>query len=155
MGELLRRGHIAALAPPGAPHMDILIADRSGQNLFSLQVKTCLTKSGWPMSKKHESIIEDRLFYVFVNLCVPKNEAPEYFIMPSKTVAHAVKQSHSIWLRNPGLRGASRKDSDRRVIRKDNSSIFSGEPIQADLGPGWMDPYLGAWHYFDVNPILN
>lgn len=116
MGELLRRGHIAALAPQGAPNMDILIADRSGQQLFSVQVKTRASKGGdrgWHMSEKHESITGDKLFYVFVDLSTPQGEAPAYFVMPANAVARAVRETHAAWARNPGFRGSS----EARLIR--------------------------------------
>ena len=59
MSELLRRGLIAALAPPGVPNCDIVVTDAIGQRLCAVQVKTRNNAGrdrGWHMSKKHESL---------------------------------------------------------------------------------------------------
>jgi len=151
MGELLRRGHIAALAPQGAPNMDILIADQQGQTLFSIQVKTRTHAGGdrgWHMGRKHEEIRGDRLFYVFVDLGIPEGSAPHYFIIPADIVALVVKDMHAAWLRNPGRNGRERQDSDMRRIRPDYSSNFTDEPPDERYTEGWMEQYRDAWHHF-------
>ncbi len=40
LSQLLRRGWIAALAPDGAPNMDILVTDENNQRLCAIQVNT-------------------------------------------------------------------------------------------------------------------
>lgn len=151
MGELLRRGHIAALAPQGAPNMDILIADELGEKLFSIQVKTRATiggDGGWHMNAKHENIIGKRLFYVFVDLGKRQTELPDYFIMPSTIVAEVVREAHAAWERNPGKNGRQRSQTNKmRRIQPDNSKIYTAE--QAKFTQGWMEPYREAWHYFE------
>lgn len=151
MGELLRRGHIAAMAPQGAPNMDILIADPSGQTLFSIQVKTRTHAGGdrgWHMGRKHEDIRGHRLFYVFVDLGVPEGSAPPFFVIPADTVADAVREMHAAWLRNPGRNGRERKDSDMRRIRPDYSNYFTAEQPGERFREGWMEPYRNAWYQF-------
>lgn len=49
------------------------------------------------MSKKHETIKDDRLYYCFVNLC-KSDELPTFFIVPSKSVASYVRNQHIRWL---------------------------------------------------------
>ncbi|WP_107495121.1 hypothetical protein [Thalassobius sp. I31.1] len=151
MAELLRRGHIAALAPQGAPNMDILIADRSGQQLFSLQVKTRTSvggDGGWHMSSKHEGIKGERLFYVFVDMGKPLNERPDCFILPADLVAEMVFETHRDWERNPGKAGQTRaKGGPMRRIRPDYFSIYTAEPPK--YTQGWMEPYREAWQVFE------
>ncbi|SPH18775.1 hypothetical protein DEA8626_02319 [Defluviimonas aquaemixtae] len=77
--------------------MDILIAGRSGDRLFSIQVKTRTTvggDGGWHMHEKHEEIRAERLFYAFADLGKPDGEAPDYYIIPSNQKADAVRVTH-------------------------------------------------------------
>jgi hypothetical protein len=61
---------LASLAPPGSPDVDILVLSSDQTVVASLQVKTRTygPDQGWHMSEKHEEIVEDRLFYTFLNL---------------------------------------------------------------------------------------
>ncbi len=71
LSQLLRRGWIAALAPDGAPNMDILVTDENNDKLCAIQVKTRRDTGGdkgWHMRRKHETMIADDLFYVFVDV---------------------------------------------------------------------------------------
>ena len=131
--------------------MDILIADLTGQQLYAIQVKTRASvggDGGWYMSQKHETIVGERLFYVFVDLGKPKDEVPDYFIIPANTVAEIVRETHAAWERNPGARGQQRSQTNTiRRIRPDFSSNYTNEPPQFTMG--WMEPYRSAWHYFE------
>lgn len=51
------------------------------------------------MSEKHEEIVEDRLFYAFVDL---EAEPPTTYIVPSRTAAEVVTRSHRLWLETSG-----------------------------------------------------
>ena len=53
------------------------------------------------------------LFYVFVNLGTETGQ-PEFHIVPSKTVAKFITQSHATWLKTPGKRGQAHKDNNMR-----------------------------------------
>jgi hypothetical protein len=71
MCQLLRRGLIAALAPTGVPHADIIVTDQSGDQLCAIQVKVRRDigrDGGWHMKAKHEEIVWPKLFYCFVEL---------------------------------------------------------------------------------------
>jgi hypothetical protein len=153
MGELLRRGHIAALAPQGAPNLDILIADKDGNHLYSVQVKTRTTiggDGGWHMSEKHEKVRGKRLFYVFVDLGKPAGEVPEYYIIPADVVAKVVYETHKAWERNPGKDGRQRSLSNKmRRILPDYSGCYTAEQPQYTLG--WLDPYKNAWDRFEAH----
>ncbi len=151
MGELLRRGHIAAMAPQGAPNMDILIADECGETLFCVQVKTRTQHGGdrgWHMGKKHETIRGDRLYYVFVDLAISEGAAPDFFIIPADVVAETVRETHAAWLRNPGRNDHVRKDNDIRKIRPDYSASYTNEAVDSRYTIGWMEQYRSAWSQF-------
>ncbi len=146
MAELLRRNMIAALAPQGAPNMDIVVTDVEGQALSALQVKTRRARGsdgGWHMSRKHETIIKPRVFYVFVDLGLNAVEEPKFWIVPSAKVAEVVWVSHATWLSNPGKNGHVRKDSNVRRFLPDYTKTFL--PNYCPYPDGWLDVYYDAW----------
>jgi hypothetical protein len=91
---------LASLAPPGSPDVDILVLSPDQTVMASVQVKTQTygRDQGWHMSEKHEAIVEDWLFYTFVDL---EAEPPTTYIVPSKTVAEVITRSHRLWLISP------------------------------------------------------
>ena len=146
LAELLRRDLIAALAPQGAPNMDIVVTDIDGRNLCGIQVKTRRnlgTDGGWHMRPKHEDLVSDKLFYCFVDLGDKAMGDPEYFIIPSWVVAKAIKESHQAWLSNPGKNGHIRKDSTVRRLLPDYSKSFA--PHKCPYPSGWLEKYRDAW----------
>ncbi|WP_321345518.1 hypothetical protein [Breoghania sp.] len=147
MCELLRRGHIAALAPQGAPNTDIVVTDLSGDRLCSIQVKArsaIARGGGWHMHAKHEDLIGDRLFYCFVDFGKSLEDRPSVFVMQSKIVATVISASHRAWLSVPGKNGRQRNDSDKRQLLQDHSKAYHPEPTP--YPQGWMDRYQNAWH---------
>ncbi len=146
MAELLRRNLIAALAPQGAPNMDIVVTDISGTNLCGIQVKTRRdigADGGWHMRPKHEELVSGKLFYCFVDLGENALGEPKYFVVPSVIVASAIKLSHVAWLSNPGKNGHVRKDSSVRRLLPDYSKSFA--PLKCPYPKGWLDEYQNAW----------
>ena len=104
LSQLLRRGWIAASAPTGAPNIDILITDGQGRNPRAIQVKTRRdTGRGgkWQMQQRHETMIDDDLFYAFVNLGEKPSDADACYILPSQEVADAIRLTHKVWLDTP------------------------------------------------------
>ena len=145
MSRLLSRGYIAALAPQGAPNLDIVVAYQDGSRLCSLQVKTRWDKGadgGWHMGKKHETISHARMFYAFVDLGKATDDDAVTFVVPSKIVATVVRDSHAEWLSKPGKNGHIRKDSNMRRFLPDYSKDFGN---QSEFGSGWLEPYREAW----------
>ena len=64
LSQLLRRGWIAALAPDGAPNMDILVTDENNEKLCAIQVKTRRdigSDKGWHMKPKSQDHASSRL----------------------------------------------------------------------------------------------
>lgn len=139
MYELLRRNFVAALTPEGVPSVDILISDLDGGHLASLQVKTASApRTTWPLGRKNEALVADRLFYCFVMPQDGAMSSPDCWIVPSAIVAEHVSLSHSTWLAGEPKRGDTRNDSERRAMHK------YCEPI-ARYPKGWMDQYKDNW----------
>ncbi len=143
MCELLRRDYIAALAPQGVPHMDIVVTDL----VCAIQVKSRLDKGsdgGWHMGAKHEGLISEKLFYCFVDFGRAVDQSADVFVIPSAKVAEVVYASHRAWLSNPGKNGHVRKDSKLRRLVPDYD--FAYRPQPNPYPAGWMEPYRQAWH---------
>ncbi len=149
MSALLRQGYIAALAPEGAPNIDILLSDLNGTKLLGLQVKSRSGKGsdgGWHMRPKHESIVDDRLLYCFVDFADAGDaldHIPDVFIIPSAVVAEAIRSTHATWLRNPGKNGHVRKQNSVRRLIPDYSRICA--PETTPYVRGWMDKCKSGW----------
>jgi hypothetical protein len=136
---------LASLAPPGTPATDILVVNIDESIVATIQVKTRTSgrDGGWHMSKKHESIIGDKLFYVFVDF---ELEVPNVFIIPSKVVAAAVSESHKAWLATPGKNGRAHKDGKWRRLEPSWKVPVTG------FGSGWMDKYHERWDLLVPSP---
>lgn len=150
MAELLRRDKIAALAPQGAPNMDIVVTDIYGHTLSALQVKTRRAigaDGGWHMRPKHENLSSPKLFYAFVDLGLKAAEEPKYWIVPSLNVAEVIKESHQAWLSRPGKNGHVRKDSSVRRLLPDYTKAWA--PDLCPYPKGWLDMYFDAWGLLD------
>ena len=150
VAELLKRGFIASLVPDGVPNCDVVVTDISGSRLAAVQVKTRWNigaDGGWHMSKKHESIVGERLCYCFVDLGDQPESVPNIFIVPAEVVADVLKRSHRQWLITPGARGQQRKDTDFRRLRPDYSSTL---PDDVDFHAGWMNKYHNAWELLSL-----
>lgn len=146
MSELLRRGFIAALAPQGAPNMDIIVTDVGGDKLCGIQVKTRSGRGGdggWHMRPKHGAMQAEKLFYCFADFGGSAQERPKVYVMPSRIVAEAVSVSHAAWLSNAGRGGRVRQDSSVRRLLPDYDYAFRPRPNPYPRG--WMEPYLEAW----------
>ena len=136
--RLYQQGMLASLAPAGSPTVDVLVLSPDETVIASLQVKTRTygRDQGWHMSVKHESIVQGRLFYAFVDL---EPDAPTTFIVPSSVVAEVVTKAHSTWLALPGARGQPHRDNPARRIRPAYSHHVPG------YESGWMEQYREAW----------
>lgn len=144
MSQLLRRGFIAALAPVGVPLADIIVTDATGQRACAIQVKSRReigSDNGWHMKQKHETVVEDSLFYVFVSFPNDQAKVPDAFIVPSRTVANVIRISHATWLSSPGRNGRIRKDGSFRRFLPDYSNLG----LSDGFGPGWLEPFRDDW----------
>ena len=144
LSQLLRRGWIAALAPDGAPNMDILVTDENSHKLCAIQVKTRRDTGkdkGWHMKPKHEMMTADDLFYVFVDVGKQPADPTTCYILPSKVVADCIQRCHHVWLDTPGRNNRPHKDSNVRQLLPDYSFI---KPT-SEHGRGVVDQYRSGW----------
>jgi hypothetical protein len=94
--------------------------------MFAIQVKTSqINNRKCILNKKSELSISDSHYYIFVSL-KGELERPDYFIVPSKTLAKIVKESHSKWLKTPGKNGQAHKDTDMRKFVDVRVNIWKG-----------------------------
>lgn len=153
MSELLRRGYIAALAPRGVPNADIVVADLTGAQLCSIQVKARRdigSDGGWHMHAKHEKNRSERLFFCFVDFGQKVSDRPKLFLVPSGIVADVLTASHKRWLQNPGRKGAPHKDGPMRRFLPDYRHLFGDK--ENPYPQGWLSKYLDAWSILGLEP---
>ena len=113
--ELSMRGFMASITLRNNESIDIHASKlEDNNNVFAIQVKSTQHNiRKWILNKKVENVNSKNMFYVFVCL-KGLEERPDYFIVPSKTLATLVKKSHQKWLDTPGKKGQSHNDSDMR-----------------------------------------
>ena len=152
LSQLLRRGWIAALAPDGAPNMDILVTNVESEKVCAIQVKTArliTSKNGWHMSHKHETIISDKLFYAFVDIGEEVSAPIVSYILPSQVVADCIRSCHEVWMDTPGRGGQPHKEVEMRMLFPDHAFIKpitdQGKTIIDQYRDGWLEPYRENW----------
>ena len=157
LSQLLRRGWIAALAPDGAPNMDILVTDANSKKLCAIQVKTRRdigNDKGWHMKPRSETMISEDLFYVFVDIGKQPSDPTTTYILPSTVVADCIRLCHQVWLDTPGKRGRPHKDSNVRRLLPDYSFIKpiteKGKTIINPYRSGWLERYRENWSILDL-----
>jgi hypothetical protein len=136
---LYRQGVLAALAPPGTAQVDVLVLSPDGKTVAAtLQVKTSTggAKSGWQFNKKHEHIVEERLFYALVDF---KADPPVTYVLPSATVAQVLRLAHKAWLNTPGKSGEAHGSTSMRKVKWAYGFAVKGYP------PGWLDVWAERW----------
>jgi hypothetical protein len=151
MAELLRRGHIAALAPQGVPNVDIVVTDLTCSRSCSIQVKTRRdigSDGGWHLKEKQERIRGDRLFYCFVDFGKTFDAPPKVHVLPSGLVADVLAKSHQRWLATPGKNGQPHQDGPMRRLLPDYTRIFGSANNPYPLG--WLDSYRDAWRRLNL-----
>lgn len=135
VGELLKRGVIAAPAPRGNPGFDVLATD--GIKSMNIRVKTKTPAANswvWVCKKDKQRTIFKNLseksdFTILVDLKDVQTSA-EYYIVPTAQLDRELRAIFDRWLRSPGKRGKPH-NPDNRMLR-----IGSGE---------WLSQWKGAW----------
>lgn len=143
LSELLRHGHVAALAPMGVPSADIVVTNEEGSRLCSIQVKTrrgIRVNGGWPV--KATIATGERYFFCFVDFQEPKKVRPLVYVMPAAVVAEVITKAYQKWLSTPGRNGQPHKENPVRVLLPDFSSVWASDN---PYPKGWMDQYQDAW----------
>jgi hypothetical protein len=138
------------------PNFDIVITDLEGCRLAAIQVKTRRDykggDKGWHMKAKHDELVAQTMFYVFVDIGYDENSPIAYFVMPSHAVAQACSVSHQIWLQTPGLNGRPHGQSELRrllpkYLRNERMNLSAEqESFMRTHAEGWMEQYRNAWH---------
>jgi len=135
LARLLSRGHLASLAPRGVRKVDIIVNHIDESNPKLIQVKTTMhsPSSGWPLSAKHEKIIDRDLFYCFVSFSKPMGEV---FVIPALEVGSSIALDHEVWLSQPGKDGKPHSvHNEFRQLR----TTMNGKAAN------WLDDYLENW----------
>lgn len=112
--ELSKRGYLASITLRNTKGVDILCSNSDASKTVGIQVKTNSgSKRSWVLNQKVENYFAPNLFYVFVNLN-NNIKPPDFFIVPSETVAKCCKEGHVEWLSTPGKKGQKHNDSTMR-----------------------------------------
>jgi hypothetical protein len=164
LAQLVQRGLVASLTLANTKGVDILVSNARLNQLFKIEVKTtdrgprheslfsnepCY---GWPMSAKHEHVVDANLFYCFVALRGVEH-LPRFFIVPSGYVATYVREQHAYWLRT---RQRAVADTAMRRFRiqtsdplgfENNWAVLAGEAVPEKhrmLVEAWFAPERNA-----------
>jgi hypothetical protein len=115
--ELSRRGYICSVTLKNTKGIDILVCNEDATKTLGVQVKTNqINKSEWILNEKCEKLIDENIYYVFVNLKTT-DELPEFYVVPSTVVAMTTSTNHKKWLKGIGRDGQARNDSSMRKFR--------------------------------------
>ena len=136
VGELLRRGFLAALTPRNAKAYDV-IAEQEGAVLF-IRVKTKSAAADdwvWNVKKTGEIFrdIQERDYSVLVDL-KPKEQHPDYFVVPTRDLDEVLRANFEAWLRAPS-RGLKEHDPDSKQRRLGGTTEDTN----------WLGQYRDAW----------
>lgn len=114
--QLSRLGYVASINLKNTRGVDLLVMNEAAMDTIMVQVKTQQgSKREWMLTQKADTMKNEKLFYVFVNLNGIHGQ-PEYFIVPSKVVADYGLHDHTTWLSAPGKKGPH-KDNSIRIFR--------------------------------------
>lgn len=123
--ELSRRGYICSITLKNTKGIDVLVCNEDASKTLGVQVKTNqINKSEWILNEKCEKLVDENIFYVFVNL-KNINELPEFYIVPSEVVANYTSTNHKKWLKEKGKKGQQRNDSTMRKFKDTNKEFLN------------------------------
>jgi len=114
--ELSVRGYLASVTLRNSRGIDIIASNSDASRSVSIQVKT--SKKGaarWVLTKKAETFFAGNHFYIFTRLH-EIGERPDFYIVPSETVAKYCSRTHREWLAGTKKDGSARNDSSMRVF---------------------------------------
>ena len=116
--ELCRRGYVAVVTMGNTPNTDILCSNIEGTKFVHIQVKTYIPGNKSVIVTRKAEINYGKNF-IWVLAGIPKaqsNDPFEYFVIPSSKISKYIRQSHQLWLKKPGKKGQSHKDTDMRAV---------------------------------------
>ena len=130
MGELLKRGIVAALAPRNAPAFDILATKDNVTIRIRVKTKT-EDYSVWQYSVKKDGSILRNLskngdFTVLVNLADETKDL-KFYIVPSYLINKLLKEGFDKWLKTPGKynRPHSPTNAKRNLSETEYSEVLN------------------------------
>ena len=140
VGELLKRGIIAAPAPRNSPGFDVLATN--GVKSLNIRVKTKTEAADswvWICKKDEEKTIFKNLtdapdFTVLVDL-KDEQSSPEYYIVPTSELNNRLKSIHEYWVKLPSKRSKPH-DPNNRMRRIGFTEHHKN----------WLLEHRGAWH---------
>lgn len=132
--ELSRRGYVALVTLKNTAGVDIFVSSEDSFKSIGIQVKTNQhnKRKGWLLSKKNEDIHNDNLIFVFVNM-KEDGERPDFYIIPSVTLAEEVIKGHLKWLETPGKNGKEHNDNNMRMFGDKEEKHLENWNIITDL----------------------
>jgi len=103
---------------------DLFVKNPNGTSItVSVKTKYSSKAKDIIMNEKHETLIDESLFYAFVRLNMPDG-VPEFWIIPSNVVAEVIKTSYKIWKDTPGKGGKPHGDTNMRTLELKASPLF-------------------------------
>jgi len=139
VGELLKRGIIAAPAPRNAPGFDVLATN--GTRSLNVRVKTKTEKANswvWNSNKNgniFKNITDKSDFTVLVDL-INEQTPPEYYIVQTHELDRRLKDIFKYWVAEPSKRSKSHNPNNK--MRR----IGMDFPHHRE----WLLNAKGAWH---------
>ena len=85
-----------------------------------------------------------KFLWILAGIPAPGDQSPfQFYVIPSREMAHNVKRGHFKWLRTPGKKGQPHKDSKVRVV-----------PIPPRVSnTGWnISKFKDRWDFIDHLP---
>ena len=141
-GELCRRGHTAVVTLGNTPNVDILCSNAAGTRFAHIQVKTFEPGNrSCSVGMKATRDFGPTFFWILGGIPSPGSDRPfEYYVIPSREMAHQVSSAAAAWLARPGKGGRKHQDSAVRVVYL--------PPHKSELG--WdISQYRDRWDLID------
>ena len=138
VGELLKRGVIAAPAPRNNPGFDVLATN--GIKSLNIRVKTKTeAANSWVWICKKDGAIFKNLsdepdFTVLVDL-KDSQTSPNYYIIPTVELDKKLREIFEYWLKSPSRRASKPHNPNNKMRR-----IGASENQQK-----WLSQWMGAW----------
>ncbi|MFZ1075763.1 MAG: hypothetical protein WAN50_05315 [Minisyncoccia bacterium] len=154
LSQLALRGYDANLTLGNTKSVDILVLDPDNGKLWQLEVKTNFKNdkkepsvskihgkfvSDWMMSKKHETIYSESLFYCFVNISKDTGFF-KFYVVPSEIVAKYIREEHQFWIDEKKKEKKKVKyNTDQRIFRMGlrGEQYFVQTPTVEDYENKW------------------
>ena len=140
VGELLKRGIIAAPAPRNNPGFDVLATNGTNSLNIRVKAKTTAAKSWVWMCRKSDP---DKT--IFKNMCGRSDfsvlvdlrgddAAPEYYVIPTTELDNELKAIHQRWLESPPKRG--KPHSTDNLMRRIGDTEYQQK---------WLSQWKNKW----------